>query len=890
MSTLAAVERWPLVGRWDELAAVELALAGGAASGVVIFGAAGVGKTRIAEEMRAQVERTGRTTRRAIALDPAASTPLGALAHLLPADVVRGAVTGEDASVIFGQAFDAFAAQIEPTLLLIDDVHLLDATSLSLVAQLAANRLVFVLATARTGEPVSAGLAALLRIDGVERIDLRELTRDEVETLLHLALGGPVAAPASAALWGASKGNVLYLRELVQSARGSGALRNTDGVWTLSGPIEGSGRLTDMLAERLVQVDAAGLPVLHTVAVCRRIALDHALELAPFDVLETLERTGLLSTVDDDRRRYVTLSHPLYGELVRASMGGLAARRLLADEAARVQRDGARRRDDPLLVAGWLVAAGRPVDPNVLLQAARLARYAHDFPHVEQLARAARREIPDAEAAALLGEALYEQGSFAEAEAALSDAEELCRRDRGPDDDVAVDIATVRSINLLWGLQRGEDAVAVLERARAEATLAATSDRLLPAEAGTLLLSGRPADALALLADHPPSDDTRPRVGRAVSEASALTMVGRYDEALSLARRAFDEHMALGDVLVMAHPGVHVVNQASALAESGSLAEAMTVAESVHAFSVDSGVPIAMMWATSALGYITLLSGRIATARRWYSECAAAATTTGFVGVRRLALAGVAMCAAMLGDNAAALAAADEIRPVAGERTFVAPELWSGPAWAALSASDPERARDLLRTGADDAARTGHRTIESRLLHDVARIGAPELVTERLTALSELCDGVLVPARAAHADALVRHDAAALDAVAGEFSAMGANLYAAEAAVAAVDAWRRVGEPRRASAAQERATALIQRCEGARTPALVSAESVVPLTRREREIAVLAAEGLSSKQIGERLFLSARTIDNHLQRVFTKLGVTRRAELAAALGQRGDAS
>jgi DNA-binding CsgD family transcriptional regulator len=70
----------------------------------------------------------------------------------------------------------------------------------------------------------------------------------------------------------------------------------------------------------------------------------------------------------------------------------------------------------------------------------------------------------------------------------------------------------------------------------------------------------------------------------------------------------------------------------------------------------------------------------------------------------------------------------------------------------------------------------------------------------------------------------------------------------------------------------------------------VSADSVVPLTRREREIAVLAAEGLSSKQIGERLFLSARTVDNHLQRVFTKLGVSRRVELAAALGQRGESA
>ncbi len=56
------------------------------------------------------------------------------------------------------------------------------------------------------------------------------------------------------------------------------------------------------------------------------------------------------------------------------------------------------------------------------------------------------------------------------------------------------------------------------------------------------------------------------------------------------------------------------------------------------------------------------------------------------------------------------------------------------------------------------------------------------------------------------------------------------------------------------------------------------------LARREREIATLAASGLSSKQIGERMVLSVRTVDNHLQRCYRKLGVAGREELADALG------
>jgi DNA-binding CsgD family transcriptional regulator len=61
---------------------------------------------------------------------------------------------------------------------------------------------------------------------------------------------------------------------------------------------------------------------------------------------------------------------------------------------------------------------------------------------------------------------------------------------------------------------------------------------------------------------------------------------------------------------------------------------------------------------------------------------------------------------------------------------------------------------------------------------------------------------------------------------------------------------------------------------------------VVPdpvLTARERQIAKLAAAGVPSKEIAEQLFLSARTVDNHLLRVYNKLGVSGRNELAAAL-------
>jgi DNA-binding CsgD family transcriptional regulator len=55
------------------------------------------------------------------------------------------------------------------------------------------------------------------------------------------------------------------------------------------------------------------------------------------------------------------------------------------------------------------------------------------------------------------------------------------------------------------------------------------------------------------------------------------------------------------------------------------------------------------------------------------------------------------------------------------------------------------------------------------------------------------------------------------------------------------------------------------------------------LTAQELQIAQLAAQGLSNREIGQRLYLSHRTISTHLYRIFPKLGVTSRAELGAAL-------
>lgn len=75
------------------------------------------------------------------------------------------------------------------------------------------------------------------------------------------------------------------------------------------------------------------------------------------------------------------------------------------------------------------------------------------------------------------------------------------------------------------------------------------------------------------------------------------------------------------------------------------------------------------------------------------------------------------------------------------------------------------------------------------------------------------------------------------------------------------------------------------RAAGDGTPVVVVGPGRDELTPQELQIAEMAASGLSNREIGQRLYLSHRTIGSHLYRVFPKLGVTTRAQLRDALGQ-----
>jgi DNA-binding CsgD family transcriptional regulator len=131
--------------------------------------------------------------------------------------------------------------------------------------------------------------------------------------------------------------------------------------------------------------------------------------------------------------------------------------------------------------------------------------------------------------------------------------------------------------------------------------------------------------------------------------------------------------------------------------------------------------------------------------------------------------------------------------------------------------------------------------------------------------------------------ALVDRDVGAQQDVVDRYEAIDSLELAAESAAELAEMHRARGEARAAAAASNRSLELAERAGGIHTPVLTRGAGVEPLTAREREVALLAANGRTSREIGRHLGLSTRTVDTHLARVYRKLGVGGRIDLSAAL-------
>jgi DNA-binding CsgD family transcriptional regulator len=199
-------------------------------------------------------------------------------------------------------------------------------------------------------------------------------------------------------------------------------------------------------------------------------------------------------------------------------------------------------------------------------------------------------------------------------------------------------------------------------------------------------------------------------------------------------------------------------------------------------------------------------------------------------------------------------------------------------AWLVAGQGAITEAITTMLSAAETATAKGQFAAEVVCLQTAAQFG-DHSVAPRLAELESIVEGPRVKLASRFAAALAASDAPELEDISVEFEQMGDLVAAVDAAAHACIAFRhgdRRGSALRCSA---RAEALAQRCGGISTPALREVSEPLPLTAREREIIRLLASGSSTRDVAERLYLSARTVEGHVYRAMTKTGAETRDEL-----------
>lgn len=849
--------RQVFAGRQAELRRITAAMTRPDFAGVALIGAEGVGKSRLQVEAAAIADPATYRVIHAATTPATAAVPFGALAEHLPSGLLSLPFNGI-ALRVAGDALRKLAGK-RRLVLVADDAHLLDEASAALALQLARRGELFILTTVRRGRRLPRPIADLWTGGLAEWIEVGPLTRDDVEEMLIRSLPGQVEGLLVQRCWEMTAGNALLLRELVTAQLAAGRLAERDGMWRLTGSFAIPSWLVSLVDERLAASPPECRPALELLAFAEPIDPGALAALVPPGSLEAAEAHGLVTVEQVGGRDRARLTYPLYGEVLRAATPRLRAQRWRSECAGIVEATSS----DPMdlaRAAGWRLASGPPPDPDRLVAAAQTAWAALDLPLAEALGRravAAGRGVAMAEP---LGYSLLFTGRAAEAEGMLAGL-------GTPADEAGrARVAAVRAMNLHVGLDRTEQADELLRATITGLTDQPARARLVARQALLRVLGGAPDAALDLAAQAPEEPEARVATGLALvfsgrprAGVAALSELQWPDDAPWLA--------------VLADLGVvhgHLW--------TGGIAEADRRARAAYRRALVSRWPFGMAVSCLLGGLVACLRGRPREETQRCREGVAVAREHGPAGLLAILLGQLAHGLALSGETtAAARALAEADRLVASSMCLLTPWLELARTW--VVAAERRDAVPLAQRAAGLARRAGATGFEALALHDLVRLGAPERAADRLRALAEESGDRLVRLYAAHARAVTDGNAAALAEVSAGFAELGSPLLAAEAAAEESDRHRCGGRLALASAATARALMLSRHCETTFHSPALSALAAPQITRRENEVAELAARGLSSKEISRRLVLSVRTVENHLHRVYRKLGISTRAEL-----------
>jgi DNA-binding CsgD family transcriptional regulator len=873
----------PLVGRTAELTLLGDLLTSSDARATVLAGPAGVGKTRLGHECLLIAERAGLKAVRVTATRSAAQLPFGAIVPVLDAASPNADEADEvdDQLALLRRTVAGLGEGPDGgrLVLFVDDAHLLDDASATLVHQVATTGNAIVLATVRTGEPAPDPVVALWKDGLAERVEVTGLSDEATAEFLAAVLDGPVDPATAVRFTECCQGNALFLRELVIGAIDDGSLQSDAGMWRLVGQLSPSPRLVEIVEARFGLLGDSERALMELVAYGGPLGLAELVLLSDPALAEGLERRELLASRLDGRRLRVHLAHPIYGDVVRARTPALRVRSIAQSLAEAVEATRGQRHDDALRVASWRIVTGGG-DPDTLLEGATMARWRHNFPLAERLARAAVDAGAGFEAALLAAHLAGLQGRREEAEAELA-ALAVDAADDTQRGSVAVarfdNHRALTGVHAPWLLDDADSTITDPDwrdrlRARRLAVLLATQGPQVAAEAAQSLAASAGGEALVVAC----------LVG-----AYSLARLGRLDAAIEMSERGRTAGQALGTPLAW-HPWWHTVTRCVALRHAGRFAEVDRLVadrhrEALAERSIEAQAVFALLEANGVDD-----RGRPASAACRAREVLAAGQDLGCVVFTRHGHLAGALALALSGK---ADEAAQELRAPDGQGPpldlLEEVDLLRARGWVAAAAGDLPRARHQLERAAAVSEDIGDLVGLAEALHGLARIGRARQVCDRLGEVAAKIDGDLAPARAAHARALASDDATALDQTSHGFEALGADLLAAEAAADAAVAHRRAGEPREEVAAKRRAATLAERCEDPVTPALQAVDVRARLTPAERETASLAAGGRTNKEIARQLVLSSRTVENRLQRVYVKLGISGRMEIIDALAADG---
>jgi len=847
-------------------------------------GEAGLGKTSMARAGLDAAHARGARTEWIAGAAGAAGVPLAAVARLVP-----DAGDGEGWPVRpFRGAVRSLAAPPSGSLVIgLDDAHLVDGASAAVLHQAVVSGNASMLATARRGEEIPGPVAVLVAEGRLERLDLEPLADADVGALLAVALGGAVEGGTAATLCAAAEGNPMLVRELVHGGLETGALVRREGLWTWEGSFAAP-RLSDLVGNRLKRLSGPGRSAVEVIAVGEPLPLGAAQTVVGAEMLEALDRLELLRSENSAAGTLVRLAHPLYGEVLRATMSPLRRHAVHLDLANAFAAQGDLSHGDVLRVVTWRLDVREPNDPVHLGIAARRALGASDFELAERIARSGLDPTGDGPCHLVLALALAGQGRIDAAHEILN----------APGSTGQAAELVSRELTMFFYGSRTTSAAAAVDRLQH----ALSSRRKWPegseplveaAQAGVLLLEGSVTSGRTM-AQRVLQDPRAPAVAQlrallAAASGAAIACrtvdaLAHAEQGLRLLRQGTAGNSAAADAL-MELDAEPLLRATCSLAHrfAGRLGPAWDIADDGYRRALrDHALPAQGLFAL-ALGQTSFAQGRVGLAARWFREAISLLRQPPALYLV-WALGYLGRAAAMLGDLPAAQAALAEAKEHCGPafRLFDC-DLRQAEAWIAAVQGEPGRAGRIALDAATAAAGNGQVGFAADAAHDAARLGEAPAAARQLDGLDRLADGNLVRAFSRHAQALADGNPGQLLRCADTFEELGWHLSAAGAAAAASQLLGESGEARRGAAAAERARACARSCDNVVAPALAQLGRAPMLSDRESQIARLAAAGLSNRTIAARLYISVRTVDNHLHHAYEKLGIASRDELPATL-------